>query len=264
VGKVGGPTTRDLFLQSPTIQELGTSEVYLAPLRRFQKRIALANAYRTDVLVSTRSGAFLSSNGVYTTNSTAAQGKKNYALVMECTPRNSEGDYNKEDMADCLDSVGWTKILLDIRDDLPFPAISNPFRKKQPEPPVPEREVWTAQELMETFDRSPGSSWKIPLGHQVSSVNSKNSLYSRISSGGQPTMDQLGKDLLEIVHEQQCSTSNSDTGISIPPPEPALFAPSPIPPDEPLTKESATISGGGSMPVSKDSSRKVSVSEEES
>jgi pimeloyl-ACP methyl ester carboxylesterase len=258
VGKVGGPTPQDLFLQSSTIQELGTREMYLAPLRTFHRRIALANVYRTDLLVSTRSGAFLSPNGVYTTKSEASRGKKNYALVVESAPRDS-GDCDKEDMAGCLDSVGWTKILLDIRDDLPFPAISNPFWKKQPaEPPVPEKKLWTSQELMDTFDRrSPGSSWKIPLGHQVLSVNSKNNLYSRISSGGQPTMDQLGKDLLEmVVHEQQYSSS--DSAISISPPEPASSEPESSLPDESLTKESTAISSGvDSMPTSKDSSEEL-------
>jgi len=208
LGKIGGSTPQDLFMQTPTIRVLGTDEIYLAPLRKFQKRIALANAYRTDVLVSTRTGVFLSSSPdsttLYTTINTGFAAKKNFALALETTPCE---DYNKQDMSECLDSLGWTKVLLDIRDDLPFPSISNPFKKKE-EQKIPDKEVWTAKELTDVFDRT-GPSWKIPLGHQVSSVNSKNKMYSRISSGGKPTMDQLGEDLLGLVRDQRTSSGGS-------------------------------------------------------
>jgi len=55
-------TMNDLFGAhgSTVIRDMCVTNEYLSPLQQFQKRVAVANAYKTDFLVSVSSGAFLS------------------------------------------------------------------------------------------------------------------------------------------------------------------------------------------------------------
>lgn len=210
LGKVLGHTGKDILRQTSLIHEMGTCEVFLAPLRRFQKRMTLANAYRTDFMVPTQTGAFLSALSSSTKNLHTVVEKQGgdddsdgpiastHVLTLETTQLD---DYDRYDISECLDAMGWTKTFLDVRDEIPFPSISNPFKKKPIEPtPLPDGKlVWTSAELIDTFDKADGTGWNLPMAHLVSSANTKNSVYRFLSSGGRPTMDQLAKDLLVVV-----------------------------------------------------------------
>lgn len=45
VGTVLQTTGRDMFCMTPTVRDMGTQELYLEPLRKFEKRIAMANRF---------------------------------------------------------------------------------------------------------------------------------------------------------------------------------------------------------------------------
>jgi hypothetical protein len=232
IGKVFGQTSRDLLEQTPLLHSMGTSEKYLAPLRCFRKRMALANAYRTDFLVPAQTAAFLSSNsrasakrlhiaankqeGDDTANARVIPTKaETYVLSVETAPCQH---VNEKEPVACLDALGWTKTFLDVRDSIPFPSIPrlSSFKRKisgQEQQPSPDtsKMVWTSKELVEVFDRPSTASWTLPLAHQVSSANAKNGLYRRLSARGQPTMDQLARDLLGVVYTSSRTTTATST-----------------------------------------------------
>jgi hypothetical protein len=227
IGKVLGQTSQDMLEQTPLLQKMGTSEKYLAPLRRFRKRMALANAYRTDFMVPAQTAAFLSSNrasgeGLHiatskpegeTIDSSAKKSStkaETHVLSVETSPCQNVSE--KEPVA-CLDALGWTKTFLDVRDEIPFPSIPklSSFKRKrsrgEPTSDTSTKTVWTSKELVEVFDRPSADRWNLPLAHPVSSANAKNSLYRRLSARGQPTMDQLARDLLSVVYTNTTTTS---------------------------------------------------------
>lgn len=58
-------TGRDLFRMSKLVKTMCTCPSYLKPLRSFRKRIAYANAYRTDFVVPTSTALFLNHESTY-------------------------------------------------------------------------------------------------------------------------------------------------------------------------------------------------------
>lgn len=196
-GFLFGATMRDLLIQTSTLMEMGTNPKYLNALRAFQKRIAVANAYKTDCLVSTSSAAFLSTSSRTLHQSSFDEDEKHdsYALTIETKP-SSEFD-TTDDMSQNLDALGWTKVMLDVRDAIPFPSIRNPFSSALDSiiEEDDKKEMWTSQELMTSFDRV-GSHWKPPFGHPVSCASYKNPLLQWFTVRGTPIMDQLAQDLL--------------------------------------------------------------------
>jgi hypothetical protein len=187
IGKMMAETGNDLFGITSIVQEMGTSEFYLDPLRKFKRRVAIANAFATDSLVPVATAAFLSKSSDYL--HTTLPKNDRYVLSVHTEP---DQDHNADDMSQCLDSLGWTKLFLDVRDTIPLPSIPIPFRTPAI---VPDREVWTSKELFPVLNQI-GSRWQIPLGHTVGIANSRNSAYSWFTAGGQPFMDQLAQDLL--------------------------------------------------------------------
>jgi hypothetical protein len=65
IGKIMGQTGRDIFRLSDLIKTMCTCPSYLEPLRSFRKRIAYANAYKTDFVVPTNTAAFLNPESTY-------------------------------------------------------------------------------------------------------------------------------------------------------------------------------------------------------
>ncbi|KAI2508090.1 putative serine esterase (DUF676) [Fragilaria crotonensis] len=187
IGKMMAETGNDLFGVTTIVQEMGTSDFYLDPLRKFQRRVALANAFATDSLVPVGTAAFLSKSSDYL-HKTLPKSER-YVLAVQTEPNQ---EHDPDDMSQRLDSLGWTKLFLDVRDTIPLPSIPIPFRTPAV---VPDRDVWTSKELFPVLNQI-GSRWQIPLGHTVGIANSRNSAYSWFTAGGQPFMDQLAQDLL--------------------------------------------------------------------
>jgi hypothetical protein len=206
VSGVLGATGRDLFLRTPLLQEMGTSAKYLEPLRRFRKRIAVANAFGTDFQVPPTTAAFLSTSSNYVHHRLPE--KKSYVLSVETEPTDS---YDQEDMSQCLDALGWTKVFLDVRREIPLPSIPLPFGYDTTLPL--EKTLWASHELQKVMTRA-GRSWTLPMGHMVSCANSRDGFNRWFNANGRPLMDQLAQDLLESMVEsmnwnlEECEIQN--------------------------------------------------------
>lgn len=109
---------------------MGTSPKFLEPLGCFCKRVAYTNAYHTDLMVSTNSGAFLHNYSQYphylldTSKEICCDGLKTISFMTEKTHLsrivNESVNENKEDVdmfqiCVCLDSLGWKKVFVDSR-----------------------------------------------------------------------------------------------------------------------------------------------------
>lgn len=195
---------RDVLLQTSTIIDMGTKQQYLAPLREFKKRIAVANAYKTDCLVSTSTAAFLSASSrtlhhcsdYYSSSNEDLMEKHDaYALSVTTTPSQ---EFDTPDMSQNLDAIGWTKVMLDVRDAIPLPAFPNPFADNSETHNLDSKTLWTSEELINSFDRF-GNHWKLPFGHPVACASYKNGLLRWFTTRGAPIMDQLAQDLLTTM-----------------------------------------------------------------
>jgi Putative serine esterase (DUF676) len=190
VGSLMADTGKDLFCMNSIIQEMGTKEQYLDPLRRFKTRIAIANAFATDILVPVSTAAFLSQQSTYP--HTTLPKNERYVLALRT---DFQENYDKEDVSQSLDSLGWVKLFLDVRDSIPLPSIPIPFMKAVD---IPDKPIWISKELIPVMNQI-GSRWHIPLGHPVAVANSRTNFYSWMTSRGQLFMDQVAQDLLTLM-----------------------------------------------------------------
>ena len=156
-------------------------------------------AFGTDFQVPTPTAAFLSKTSNYIHE--RLPDKKDYLLSVQTEVTEV---YDRDDASQCLDALGWTKVFLDVRREIPLPSIPLLFAE---EPIVPaDRELWTSYQLRETMIQR-GKTWKLPLGHMVSCANSRDRFNRWMNSRGQPFMDQLALDLLELMSETASSNS---------------------------------------------------------
>jgi Putative serine esterase (DUF676) len=190
VGSLMGDTGRDLFHMNSILQEMGTMEQYLNPLRRFKARIAIANAFATDSLVPVSTAAFLSELSTYP-HITLPKNER-YVLVMKT---DIQENYDQEDASQCLDSLGWVKLFLDLRNSIPLPSIPIPWKKAVN---IPDKPIWISKDLIPVLSQI-GSRWHFPLGHPVTVVNSRSKFFSWLTSRGRRFMDQIVLDLLTLM-----------------------------------------------------------------
>jgi hypothetical protein len=190
VGYMMGKTGRDLFGMTSALQEMGTMEQYLHPLRQFKFRIAIANAYNTDILVPVSTAAFLSEQSTYSHITLP----KNEPYVLMVKTQFQE-NYDKDDISQCLDSLSWVKIFLDVRKSIPIPSIPIPFQKAAS---IPDKPIWKSKELIPILSQV-GFRWHIPFGHPITIANSRSKLYSWLTSRGQRFMDQVALDFLTLM-----------------------------------------------------------------
>ena len=204
---------------------------YLQALSQFQKRIAVANAYNTDFLVSVTSGAFLSSsnstNGdghsphfVMTHNHTPPHPhatpnhrkrqhrlmkNKHVALQVVTAEQQHHGsstgdadspaseDDKHNECARALDSLGWHKIFLDTRDVFPaWSVLSTPTLSST-------KSSFSSHELREHFSRY---GTLLPFAHPINMANAKTDWYRELTKLGRPIMDSLAEllilDMIEL------------------------------------------------------------------
>mmetsp|Transcript_22145 Transcript_22145/g.52418 ORF Transcript_22145/g.52418 Transcript_22145/m.52418 type:complete len:473 (-) Transcript_22145:193-1611(-) len=189
---------------------------FLRPLKRFRKRIAMANAYNTDFLVSVASGAFLSSRSdsvhhhqdsdvVAASAIRLMKDMEHIALQVATLPSSDNGSKQKpserksplveHDTSDCvnaLDDLGWLKIFVDTRSILP--KIVN-FNIPELEP----RSTYTSRELQEHFQQY---GTMLPIAHPLNMANSKTEWYRKMTQSGQPIVDALAEllvlDMIEL------------------------------------------------------------------
>jgi hypothetical protein len=158
VGRTLQSTGRDLFRVDPdedVIYQMSTDyDVFLRPLEKFRKRVAYANAFRTDFQVPTATAAFLSRNSTFphwirsgeeedgvqglppSFLVAVAETDPNHNVLVEDVKKdhgiNVDGDENGRRwckihaMSVKLDALGWQKVFVDVREYIPLPGISLP------------------------------------------------------------------------------------------------------------------------------------------
>mmetsp|Transcript_26474 Transcript_26474/g.78339 ORF Transcript_26474/g.78339 Transcript_26474/m.78339 type:complete len:454 (-) Transcript_26474:118-1479(-) len=185
---------------------------YLSPLQQFQKRIAVANSYNSDFLVSVSSGAFLSSESdsvhyhpdydmVAASSVRLMKDMEHVALQVVTNPTAGEetlkntGRTDDPDTSSCvnsLDRLGWHKIFIDSRKILPsFLNLETPGLEP--------RATFTSSELKHHFQRY---GTLLPVAHPLNMANSKTDWYRSLTKGGQPIVDALAEllvmDMVEL------------------------------------------------------------------
>lgn len=230
----------DLFRYTDVIRRLCQDDEFLRPLSNFTKRIAYANAFSTDAAVPTSTAAFLSdsSSSVHSLveESSCEERKKSFLHINSDYPtirfqtqdsfsnhHRGEGDdvasENKSEDDDddvdsysrALDSLGWTKVFVDVRSHIP--AIWKRERRGDDLNSLAtseeQRQEFSSAELKErlsTFDYN-----TLPFGHSFLVASAKNPIYTWFYSGGRPLVDRIAK---ELVHEMTAETlgGNSSGG----------------------------------------------------
>ena len=96
-----------------------------------------------------------------------------------------------------LDELGWTKVLVDVRDE-----ISLKINEEQDDKYSIKRKaksVWTSRELLQEFDT--GRLKSFPLGHTIMVANAKDDFNRKLNKGGLPIMDQLAKEIINSTYQ---------------------------------------------------------------
>jgi hypothetical protein len=243
-----GDTGKDLFRLNDLMKSMATSEEYIAPLRSFRKRIAYANAYGTDFPVPAETAAFLSDQSTYPhhfsmeeqdngDDSTVVVDESGLVIATLHTPPgqassclNEEHEDELVQMSTALDALGWTKIFIDIRKEVPRIAIprrlSEGFRKgtsmlskssgdllSSPSNNSEEDVTASIKELKQkkvVESRDVAKSVKLdaddqyhrlhlPVGHNMIVAFSRGRLSTFMNKGGRPVVDALAKELVEDI-----------------------------------------------------------------
>jgi len=179
-------------------------------LQQFQKRIAVANAYNTDFLVSVTSGAFLSSNSdslhhhqdsdvVASSSLRLMKSTEHVALQVVTVPEEiTDNDNDENSTGSCvnvLDKLGWHKIFIDTRSILPQ-IFNREIPKLQPKP------SYTSRELQNHFQQY--GTW-FPVAHPLNMANSKTDWYRYFTKSGQPIVDDIAElivlDMIELSEQ---------------------------------------------------------------
>jgi len=223
IAKRMGETGLDLFRVNDLMLELATSPKFTRPLALFRKRIAYANAYGTDFVVPGSTAAFLdgASDSLHYFDAISeeeAQSKRHAAdrfcpateeglFVATCyTPRLSTKDpfdssgNDLEVMSKNLDSLGWTKVFVDMRKEIPIstklPLMSNscPIRTLSSN-----RKAVTSKDLCDAISSGGGGRISLPFGHNSICAFERGSFSTAFNKGGRPVMDSLAINLIEDI-----------------------------------------------------------------
>lgn len=217
-----GDTGRDLFRLTGLLREMTLSPQFLDPLRKFRYRIAYSNAHNTDFQVPTKTAAFLCETsryphtleqsdefltspwivGIFTTKKID---KDMYEIISEFKATAECKIDNKNDQIElsvALDSLGWKKVFVDVRDLLPF-SLKLPWinersildhTKKKSKDCDNEDIIFESRELIPFVTASNRIS--IPLGHTTMVANSKTEFISWLNSKGRSVMDNFAVELV--------------------------------------------------------------------
>jgi hypothetical protein len=229
------------FRVNDLVKNMATSSYFLRPLSLFRKRIAYANAYSTDFVVPTRTAAFLHPQsdslhrfGDHNDDIHSLFYRDNKMIIASLytdkqhTSRvysQTEADDELVEMSKCLDSLGWKKVFVDMRDEIPIgmtlptlPIPKVPFLKTSIRRSLTvssssselswsdesvntshsDSKVAQSKELAQMFCVS---KYKIsfPMGHNMIVAHTNpNSKFNALNQRGQPVMDSLAQ---ELVHE---------------------------------------------------------------
>jgi len=277
VARVIGETGSDLFRLNNLVHKMATSPDFLRPLSSFRKRIAYANAYRTDFPVPGSTAAFLDKESdsphyfeEYFGESDSSMGEGGDAglsgaatitcpasekelivatlytpkrslhesVLQQRTTRDERGEVdNLTIMSSSLDALGWKKVFVDIRNEIPL-MTTIPSLKTLPMPSLiptsskrsddgsngvkgdcpirrlrsynqkkytdddknhPNNQPVTSRDLIKAISSSPNYQLSLPLGHNAICAFSRGSFSTVVNAGGRPVMDSLAIDLTKEI-----------------------------------------------------------------
>lgn len=227
IAKRLGETGRDLFRVNDLMRTMATSPRFTRPLARFHKRIAYANAYGTDFVVPGSTAGFLDANSdsihyfdADFTDDKAGDGvcpasEKGLFAATCYTPRRSlsspiEESTNStsemEVMSKSLDALGWTKVFVDMRREIPIsvklPSLTTNDTSNNIDCPVKrlsiDRKSVASKDLSRAVSSLGGNHISLPFGHNSICAFERGSFATEFNKGGRPVMDSLA---LSLVHD---------------------------------------------------------------
>jgi hypothetical protein len=175
---------------------MATSPRFLTPLASFSRRIAYANLYRTDFPVPCSTALFLDVESDYP-HCFVDRTKENDSPIV-ATLRTAPLQQKKEKMDDrltsSLDSLGWTKVLVDLRDEIT--TISLPIKSWRTGCPISTMESLssevTSSDLAMATSTFNNYRLSLPSGHNAICAIIDN-------SAGRAVMDCLAIDLIKEI-----------------------------------------------------------------
>ena len=238
-------TGKDLFRLNDLVHKMATCPTFLEPLANFRKRIAYANAYGTDFPVPAGTAAFLSANSSYPHefDDLVVNQNENRVIAALNTPPNTrisssssdaplqqdplvvtksdsetnseekEGDEHQDElhrMSESLDKLGWKKVFIDSRNELP--GVEHPksiidrkiLRRESASSntmnDLRKRKSITSKEIASAVEVDPEAKrilW--PGGHNMMVALSGGRIRTFVNKAGRPVVDHLAKELVEDI-----------------------------------------------------------------
>ncbi|KAL7536086.1 hypothetical protein ACHAXR_006928 [Thalassiosira sp. AJA248-18] len=240
IGQGLGQSGSDLFQLNDLVENMATSPRFLKPLASFRRRIAYANAYGTDFPVPGSTAAFLDKTSVYPhyfeeylveggneknaqeiglcfDAAASAQRKRDCpaserglivatlytpCLAVDANTQTQEKGDNLTAMSSSLDSLGWEKVFVDMRNEISM-AVSLPTSWSKSECAIQRlkssNHVVTSRDLARAVSTSGGYRLGLPLGHNAICAFTRGTVSTAVNSGGRPVMDSLATTLTDEI-----------------------------------------------------------------
>jgi len=234
-----GQSGKDLFRLNDLLHTMATSPTFLKPLGAFRKRIAYANCYGTDFAVPPGTAAFLSENSTYPHKfaDDFIMDENGMVIAALHTPT-YEGGLNEEleehsdelhEMSASLDKLGWKKVFVDIRKEMPSVELPMSLRslRQSSEPKggdsgsnhssrsessigsaeeniqdfqaLKKQKVVSSRDLASAVTTPEDNRVALPLGHNMIVAFSRSRLSTFLNKGGRPVVDALAKELVADI-----------------------------------------------------------------
>jgi len=227
-----GDTGKDLFRLNDLMKSMATTSKFLDPLGKFRKRIAYANAYGTDFPVPTQTAAFLSKKSSYphhfveedsdSENENRVVVDDNGLVIATLqTPAgyipgkgailDKENTDDLDQMSNALDSLGWKKVFVDVRNEIPMQFTIPKIISKQssggdstpvnePVQSLKEKGIVESRDIAEAISLPPKmDKITVPLGHNMIVAFSRNKVSALMNKSGRPVVNALAKELVEDI-----------------------------------------------------------------
>lgn len=225
ISTILGNTGKDLFRVNGLLSEMAQSDEYLEPLRKFKKRILYANAYGTDFPVPASTAAFLHGESTYPHRILNVQKsisiwtpsihECDVARSVFCNPNegipsgnisNSDNNNNKENeegdplarMSLSLDSLGWKKVFVDLRSNvpkLPFGVTRRSNSNSDNNSDLKSQQVLQSREVAHHVKNDYNV---LPNAHNKIVAFSRSKFSTYLNKAGRPVVDELAK---EVIHD---------------------------------------------------------------
>lgn len=249
-----GNTGKDLFRLNDLMKRMATEGKFVAPLRAFRKRIAYANAYGTDFPVPLQTAAFLSKSSTYPHHFVEDSQDEDRLVVddnglviatlhtppqhqydsssdrspcvteEECFVDDEENDELVE-MSRSLDSLGWKKVFIDVRKEIPKITLPKALVRRTNSTNVTnttetssgesdgddnskelihqlkERGVVSSKDVAAALTKPLFFDEKFhwPMGHNMIVAFSRGPISAYINRGGRPVVDNLANELVHTI-----------------------------------------------------------------